>query len=213
MRRAGGWSLIELMVALGLFGFVMLFVSMTLLSTSRMTQAQTSRSLRQATLQSSMRHLEKVLQRAPVLGVSWLQTTEGAILATHGLANGPMPATASAPTQPYWNCFLWDRQARTLSMGESQNAGGFPAPSSSRHQPMPSTQLQAILAGETPLVGNLLKGRRLADRVTDFVYRLESGPLYHLELELDIPPGDHAEPPDVQERQRAVLRLYPRHKV
>lgn len=214
MSQRAGWTLIELMVAVGLFMFVMLFVTMILLSTSRITRAQTSRSLRQATLQSTMRHLEKALLSAPVLAVSWRhEPGQGALLAAQGLADGPTSPTATAPSQPFWKCFLWDQATRTLIMGESQAGGGFAAPLTTRFQPMPAAQLQALLDGETPLVGNLLRGRPIADRVTDFSYRLEDGPLYHIELELDIPPRDGAAPADVLERQRARLQLSPRHKV
>jgi type II secretory pathway pseudopilin PulG len=205
--------LIELMVAIGLFAFVMLFVTATLFSTSRVTKAQTSRSVRQATLQSTMRHVENVLRKAPVVGVRWLRSApNGALLAAQGIQDGPLSSTLSPLSQPHWKCVLWDEQARTLTMGESQVAGGYPAPATSHYQPMPDAQMQAIIDGETPLVGTLLRGRRIADRVTDFVFEVAPGPLYQIELELDVPPGDNADLPDVKERQRASLRLYPRQK-
>lgn len=211
--RSSGWTLIETMVAVGLAAMVMTIVTHTLLSTSRVTKAQTQRSIRQATLQTAMRHLENALQRSAVAGVSWhTAAPTGAVLATHPLVDTTAPATPP-PTQPFWRCFVWDQQARTLTMGESLDPGGLPAPSTTRFQAMPNAQLQAILDNETPTAGTHLRGRRVADRVTDFVYRLDIGPLYHIELELDVPKGDDPGLPDAQERLRARLDLHPRNRM
>ena len=209
-RGAGGWTLIETMVAIGLFAFVMMVVTLTLISTSRVTRAQTARSLRQASLQSTMRHVERVLQRAPVVGVKWLRTApDGAVLAAHCLRDGPL--TSATTCETYWQCFVWDQQSRKMFMGRSLDAG-FPPPPA-RFEPMPDAQLQAIMDAETPYTGSRFEGHQIADRVTDFSFELRPGPLYKIELELDVPAGDNANLPDVMERQRASVILHPRNRV
>ena len=210
--RRPGWTLIEVLVAISLFSLMMVIVSRTLILTSKTTRAQTQRSLRQASLQSTLRHLENVLQRSAVAGVSWLRVPDvGAVLAAQPIQDGPI--TTEVPhTQPFWRCFVWDEAARTMTMGESQDPGGFPPPLPSKFQVMPMAQLQAILDNETPLTGTHVRGRRVADRVTDFNYQLEVGPLMLLELELDVPPGDSAGLPAAQERLRALVRIHPRNR-
>ena len=99
-----------------------------------------------------------------------------------------------------------------MYVGESV-AGSYPAPDPGRFQEMPDDQIQAILDSETPYSGSNIKGRPIADRVTDFNYELLDGPLYKIDLELDIPPGDHADIPDVKERQRASVTLHPRNRI
>ncbi len=117
-RSLWGWTLIETIVARGLFVVVMMIVTMTLISTSRVTSAQTARSLRQASLQSTMRHVERLLQRTPAVGVKWLRNDpDGAVLATHCFVEGPITATGAA--EGFWSCIVWDQQARKMYVGES----------------------------------------------------------------------------------------------
>jgi type II secretory pathway pseudopilin PulG len=203
--------LIEVMVAIGIFSLVMLIVSGALMQTSKITKAQTQRSLRQANLQSTMRHLETALRHSALAGVSWHRAASvGAVLAAQPIQDGVITTGAPA-TQPFWRCFVWDENARTLSMGESTDAGGFAPPSTSRYQAMSVAQMGAILASETPLSGTLLQGRRVADRVTNFAYGLESGPLMRIEIELDVPLDDRA--PDAQERLRGSIKIHPRNRI
>ena len=209
-RGAQGWTLVETMVAVGLFAFVMGIVTMILLSTSRVTRAQAARSLRQASLQSTMRHVERVLQRAPVIGVKWIRTApDGAVLAAHCLRDGPL--TSATICESYWRCLVWEQQSGKMFMGRSLDAG-FPPPPA-RYEPMPDAQIQAILQAETPYTGSRFDGHQIADRVTDFSFELMPGPLYKIELELDVPPGDNADLAAVKERQRASVTLHPRNRV
>lgn len=210
MRRPRGWTLIETMVAMMLFAFVMLIVARILSSTAKVSKAQTSRSLRQASLQATMRHVERVLQRAPAAAVTWHSSAaDGAVLAAHCLADDP----ATAPTgETFWECFVWDKPSRKITMGKSLPIAGFPAPTP-RFQLMPNAQMQAILAGETPYTGTTIEGHPIADRVTDFQYELLSGPLFKIDIELDVPPGDYAGMPDMQERLRASVSLHPRNRL
>lgn len=210
IRRTGGWTLIETMVAIALFGFVLLFVARILSTTARVTRAQTSRSLRQASLQATMRHVERVLQRAPAAAVGWYSSAaDGAVLAAHCLSDNP---TGPPQAGTFWECFVWDKQARKVFMGRSLASAGFPAPPP-RFQLMPTAQMQAILAGETPYTGTTIEGHPIADRVTDFRFELITGPLYKLDIELDVPPGDYTGVPDMQERLRASVSLHPRNRI
>lgn len=212
MRARQGWSLIETLVAISLFSLILLVVTGSLTSTSRLTRAQVQRSVRQSLLQSSMARMEKLLQRSAVAGIAWLRTpSQGAVLAAHCLQQGCV--TTALPTyEPHWQCLIWDEAGHSLFLAESQAAGGFAAPAATHLQAMPAAQLQALLTQETPLTQVLVRGRRLADRVVGFNYTLETGPLFLLELEMDVPPFDR-NPATAKERLKASLRVHPRNRI
>ncbi len=211
---SAGWTLVELVVAIGLFALVMGIVSWVLLQTSRTSQAQSQRSLRQASLQSSVRHIERVLRRSPVAGIIWRQhtTPPGAVLAAHALKEGVITSN-SAAFEPYWQCVLWDGRERELYLGQSLTSGGFDPAPTGRPKQMPLAQLDAIVAAELPFSGQLIQGRPLAQQVTDFVYTVEQGPLFRVELEIQVPKHDHDKANEIKERLRAVTRLHPRNRV
>lgn len=213
-RTTKGWTLAELIVAIGLFALVMGIVSWVLIQTSRASAAQSQRSLRQASLQSCIRHIEKVLRRSPVAGLAWRQraTPPGAVLMAHALKEG-MISSNSAAFEPYWQCLLWDGQGHELSLAQSVVSGGFDPAPVDRAKPMPSNQIDAIIAGELPLSHQLVRGRPLAQHVTDFLYAVEQGPLIRVELEIQVPKHDHDDSADIKERLRAVTRLHPRNRI
>ena len=212
MRSRVGWSLLETLVAVGIFSIILLVVTGALRSSARITRAQMQRSVRQSLLQSTMRRLEKTLQRSAVAGISWFRSApDGAVLSAQCLETGCV--TTALPTyEPFWHCFVWDEARSALYVGESLPSGGFAAPASTRLQAMPNGQLQAILTQETPLAGSLIRGRRLADRVVGFNCTLEAGPLILLELEMDVPAFDR-DASTARERLKAALRFHPRNRI
>jgi hypothetical protein len=211
-RARSGWSLVEVTVCLGLAALVMLVVTNTLISTSRITRAQNQRAMRQAGLQAIMRHLEVTLRSSLVAAVSWQRSTspDAAILAAQCQQPGFITTTPRLQTR--WRCFLWDAANRKLYMGDSLAAGGFAAPPESKAQMMAPAQMTAILARELPPSGNLLEGRPISDRVTELKYSLEEGPLFKVEVELDVPPNDRGDSSDALERLRASVLIHPRNR-
>ena len=211
LRKGAGWTLIEAIVAMGLALVVLMVVSRTLISTSRATQAQNQRAMRQASLQSAMRHLETMLMQSLVSGVGWRPSAGGGVLTAHCLQGGFITTTPKLQTS--WRVVLWDETRRKLYMGDSTTAGGFTAPLEDKAQIMPQAQMDAILAGEMPPVYTLFKGRPIADRVTNFEYELEEGPLFRIELEIDVPPRANPEPGDAAERLKASVLIQPRNRI
>ncbi len=198
MRAHQGWTLVETAVAVALAATVMLVVTLTLINTSRVTRIQTQRSLHQGRLQVVVRQAERMLRNSSPAGVSFGQANpNGKVLAAHCLEEGNL---SGAPRwDAFWTCMVWDSVNGRLFL--TRNPSSVVAPLQSRPQAMTPADLNTLMLG--PLPGP--QGRLLADRITHFYFSLEPGPLFRLEVEVDIP-GRQA-----SSKMRVVKLLQPRN--
>lgn len=182
---ARGWTIPEALVGMALLSVVMLVVTMVMLSTSRITRRQSQQSLQQTRLQVVAAKLESALLGCSPRGVSWLRSSapDAAILATH-----PFRSDRFTLPQPrwetLWRCFVWDVTRRRLYFMPTPVPGA--APSDVRCEAMTPGQMGAFL----PVALAAPDSRLLSDRVTHFAYALEPGPLFRIELEIDVPTYD-----------------------
>ena len=209
-RGHSGWSLIEMIVAMGLGALVLLVVSSTLISTSKVTRSQSERALRQSILQTVMRHLEATLRSSMVAAVSYYRsdTPDAAVLSAQCLQTGFIQEVPKLQTR--WRVFLWDATTKKLYMADT-----LPHP----EQPteavplkMTEPQMQALLASDLPPARVLLEGRLIAERVTDFTYSLEEGPLYKVEVEMDVPVIERDHASEAVEHLKATVEIHPRNR-
>ncbi|GMU55530.1 MAG: hypothetical protein AMXMBFR33_46760 [Candidatus Xenobia bacterium] len=202
-----GWTLVEALVAMALASIIFLVVAGVLHSTSRVTRIQTQRSLQQTRLQAIVGHLEKVLIGCSPAGVSWRRSAspDAAVLAAHCYRTDTF--TSPQPRwEALWRCFVWDASTGQLYL--AQNA--TPVPSDTRPQAMTPGQLDTFLQSALP-GPNLVEPRLLASRVTDFRYTLEPGPLFRVEVEVDVPVYDQ-QTQAATPRLRVVRQIHPRNQ-
>ncbi|MGE0487703.1 MAG: hypothetical protein AB7S38_00665 [Vulcanimicrobiota bacterium] len=208
MSRRGGWTIIEAVVGLGLAAIVMVVVSQVLVSTSKLTQKQTQESLAAARLQAAMHQVEEMLFNSSAAGMTFYRGTspDGGILAVHPFEAGAFPG---APRWlDHWECVVWDAGSGRLYTTSSPSAAAA-APTQDDVQAMTVAEcdqvLQAVLPGP-----NLVNGHLLAEQVTDFRVSLEPGPLFRIEVELEVPANEHQNGPS-REHLRAVKLIHPRN--
>ena len=72
--------------------------------------------------------------------------------------------------------------------------------------------MQALLASDLPPARVLLEGRLIAERVTDFTYSLEEGPLYKVEVEMDVPVIERDHASEAVEHLKATVEINPRNR-
>lgn len=211
MRRSRGWTLVEAVVAIALASIVLLVVAQVLSTTSRLTRVQTHRSLQQTRLQAVARQVEKTLLGCSAAGVSWQRSSNpnAGVLATHSYQSGSF--TTDPRWEPYWRCFVWDAASGRLYLTQSPSSGSNPVPSETRPQAMTLAQLDALLQGTLP-GPNLVEGRLLADRVTYFGFSLEPGPLFRIEIEVDVPAHENQDTTAIP-RLRVVKLIHPRNRI
>ncbi len=197
----------EALVAMALASIIFVVVAGVLHSTSRVTRIQTQRSLQQTRLQSIVAHLEKVLVGCSPAGVSWRRSAgpDAAVLAAHcyriDTFTSPQPRWEES-----WRVFVWDASTGQLFLARNAT----PVPSDTRPQAMTPPQLDAFLSSALP-GPNLVEPRLLASRVTDFRYTLEPGPLFRVEVEVDVPAYDQQTRAAVP-RLRVVKQIHPRNQ-
>ncbi|MBI3925224.1 MAG: prepilin-type N-terminal cleavage/methylation domain-containing protein [Armatimonadetes bacterium] len=208
MTRSRGFTLVEALVAVALVGIVLLVVDRVLVSTSRLTRAQTQRSLQQTRLQAVAGQVEKTLLGCRAAGVSWQRSAspDAGILAAHAYQSGSF--TADPRWEPFWRCFVWDASSGRLYLTQSPTSGSFPIPSEARPQAMTPAEMDGLLQATLP-GPNLVNGRLLAQRVTDFRFSLVPGPLFRIEIEVDVPAYD-AQETTAAARLRVVKLIHPR---
>lgn len=184
-RASGGWTLIEAVLATALAAVVLVIVAQVLSTTARQTRAQTMRNLYRTQLEVVIAKMERLLLPGPCAGVAWKRadTPGGAVLAIHGTPSGPFVGTPR--WEPYWQCFVWNTETGELRGLRRPSGGSGTAPASTQPQAMTEQEMDEVLGdamgrngGETGL---------LLQRVTDFRWKVEQGPLYRLEIEVDIP--------------------------
>ncbi len=203
-----GWTLVEALVALALASIVFLVVAGVLHSTSRVTRIQTQRSLQQTRLQTIVGHLEKVLVGCSPAGVSFRRSAapDAAVLAAQCYRTDTF--TSPQPRwEAFWRCFVWDVPNQQLYLCRTST----PIPSDTRPQAMTAVQLDAFLQSALP-GPNLVEPRLLASRVTHFAYTLEPGPLFRVEVEVDVPQYDEQTRTAVP-RLRVTRLLHPHNQL
>ncbi|MCA9793436.1 MAG: hypothetical protein KC910_16615 [Candidatus Eremiobacteraeota bacterium] len=208
MNRRRGWTIIEAVVGLGLAAVVMVVVSQVLLSTSRLTQKQTQESLAAARLQAVMHQAEELLFNASSAGVTFYRSTspDGGLLAVHPFEAGAF--SGDPRWQDHWECLAWDASSGRLYTTWNPS-GAAAAPTQNEVQAMTAPEcdqvLQAVLAGPS-----LVNGHLLAEQVSEFRVSLEPGPLFRVEVELEVPANEHQNGPS-REHLRAVKLIHPRN--
>ena len=172
-----GWSLVEMMVALGLMSIVMAIVAMTFIRTNRFSMGQNQRAAIQGSIQQISKELESVLQRTCNDGISWQPAgVQPALLGIHCLQDG-----SSVPNLRYENvyhCYLWDKANQRLTSTICPPGPGSPsAPPTDRPQKLAPAQITALV--------NAGPGTKLlAEGVSNFDVTFVSGPLVRFTVEI-----------------------------
>jgi hypothetical protein len=201
MSRRRGWSLAELLVVSLLTAVVLLVVSFTLASTSRLTHLEAQRGFAQGHMQATLARIEHLLQRSCAAGVGWLAPTAGqfGVLAVHPQEAGnylDLPHW-----EDHWSCLLWDTARSELWLRSCPpGPPAVTAPRTDRPQLPDASQLQQIATTSAA------RSQLLSRSVSFFDYRLEVGPIAHLILELQIAVPRKARPEPLRIERRLHFR-------
>lgn len=206
--RSGGWTLVDAVMATALAAVVLVVVAQVMTGTSRLTRAQTLRNLQQTRLQAVAGKIERLLLTSPTAGVRWVRESDprGAVLAIHPVQDGPLKNTPR--WHPFWQCIVWDAETRHLWLLRHPAGNGAGAASTAQPQGLPEPEMRALL-DETVSSDGAQGARMLLDRATDFRWSQEPGPLYRIEIEVDVPTFENQEE-TARNRLRFVKVIRPR---
>jgi type II secretory pathway pseudopilin PulG len=194
--RTWGWSLVEILVVLGLLALFTVVVARTLGASLRFSRQELERSTAHGSLMVCLSTMERILQRSCVAGVAW-RPGSPALLAVHTQPEGK--ATASPLWDASWTCFLWGE--RQLWQRTSPPFPALTPPPIERPQAPAGGLLGALT--DTPWRGS----RLLARQVSEFQYSLSPGPIVNLRVEVEFLPPGRSQP----ERLRMERHLYLRN--
>jgi hypothetical protein len=198
-----GWSLPELLLACLLGGVVLLIVSGTLASTSKLTRLESQRGFAMGQLQSSLAQIQSILQRSCSAGVSYQAPPPAGVgvLAVH--LQDPASYVTTPLWQPNWTCLTWNtRQQELRQFLCPPIPGAIAAPRTSLPQAATPAELTLMAAASGR------QRRLLASDVTYFDYSLLVGPVAQISLELEIDVGrQHSE------KVRLFRKIYFRNRI
>jgi len=204
MKSRAAWTLPEVLVVSVMTAVIVMIVTTTLASTSRLTNLEAQRGFTQGHMQVTLARIEQLLQSSCAAGVSWLpgSPAQPALLCIHPQSPDPYPDLPAWKNQ--WSCLLWNSQRKELSLRTCPPAPpSLAGPRTDRPQ-LPTLAEQAQIAQSTPARQHLL-----SRNVTFFEYQLEVGPVAHLTLELEILIPRKKTP----EKMRIERRLHFRNRV
>lgn len=184
MRARRAWTLPEVLLVSVMTAVVVLIVSGTLASTSRLTHLESQRGFALGRLHSTFSRIEALLQRSCTAGVEFLppSSPRPALLAIHPQTAGPY---ATTPVwEPFWICLSWNPTTREIRQ--------WTCPPEPVGLAAPRTQMPIVpSAAEMLQIASSTSGRRhlLCGQVTVFDVQQQVGPLVQLHLELEIDEG------------------------
>ena len=188
-----GWTLIEMLVVVGLMGLLAACIALMLSGILRSSREEMARSHLQSLLMVAMNRLERTLQRSCLEGLSYVPGPP-ALLAVHTQPEGVLPRVPV--WDPFWVTFLW-HEGRLL-MRSSPPHPALTAPSIQGPRALAEPQLSQVLASP------LQHSRLLAENVSLFRVDLGHSGSVEFELELQRPTRNQAE--KFRARRRLFLR-------